>query len=34
MEMADREYRSILARHGYTDNMAFIGGFPAWREQP
>ncbi|HTY53460.1 MAG TPA: class I SAM-dependent methyltransferase [Methanomicrobiales archaeon] len=27
VERADREYRSILASHGYTDNMAFIGGF-------
>jgi len=27
MDRADREYRSILAHHGYTDNMAFIGGF-------
>ena len=26
MDRADREYRSILAHHGYTDNMAFIGG--------
>jgi SAM-dependent methyltransferase len=27
MDRADREYRAILAHHGYTDNMAFIGGF-------